>query len=520
MTKIKVFDSTLRDGAQGEGVSFSVEDKLAVVQYLDNLGVDYIEGGNPTSNPKDCEFFKRVSELQLKNAKIVSFTSTHKIGGDPEKDVSLNAVLDSKTEYVSVFGKSWDMHVTDILSAKLEQNLEIIESTIKYLTDKGQKVFFDAEHFFDGYKANPEYAMQTILAAKKAGAVALILCDTNGATFPFEVEKIVADVVKAFPDTEIGIHTHNDIGMAVASAISAVRGGATHVQGTFGGFGERCGNMDLCTAIPNLQLKLGYNCIPQGNMELLTDTARSVAEAANIGLDPRTPYVGSSAFAHKGGMHSDAVIKKSSSYEHIVPEEVGNSRRVLMSEVAGRSAILLALKAIDPNIDRNSEQTKKILERLKELEHSGYEFEGAEGSLEMLIKKELGKFEPHFGLDKFNVVVNEPSEGRSSIAAVKIFVDGEYEMSAAEGDGPVNALDTAIRRALGVFYPELKKMSLVDYKVRVLGSNDGTASKVRVLITSTNGKKTWRTVGVSADIIDASWKALVDSIEYYLGTVR
>lgn len=520
MSKINIFDSTLRDGAQGEGVSFSVEDKLAVVQYLDDLGIDYIEGGNPASNPKDCEFFKRVAQLELKHSKIVSFTSTHKVGGDPSTDAALNAVLEADTEFVSVFGKSWDMHVTDILNAKPEQNLDIIKSTISYLTEKGKNVFFDAEHFFDGYKANAEYALKTLEAAVEAGAKALVLCDTNGSSFPFEVESIVKTVIERFPNTEIGIHAHNDIAMAVANTIFAVRSGACQVQGTFGGFGERCGNTDLCSVIPNLQLKLGYDCIPSENMEMLTSTALSVAEAANIGLDPRTPYVGSSAFAHKGGMHSDAVIKKSSSYEHIEPQAVGNERRVLMSEVAGRSAILLALKAVDPNIDRNNAQTKIILEKLKELEHRGYEFEGAEGSLEMLIARELGKFNSHFDLGKFNVVVNEPSDGLSSVAMVKIFVDGEAETSAAEGQGPVNALDTAIRRALGVFYPEIKKMTLIDYKVRVLGSNEATASKVRVVITSTNGKKTWRTVGVSADIIDASWKALVDSIEYFLGVVR
>ncbi|OQB14706.1 MAG: 2-isopropylmalate synthase [Firmicutes bacterium ADurb.Bin193] len=520
MSKVKIFDSTLRDGAQGEGVVFSVEDKLAVAQYLDRLGISYIEGGNPTSNPKDCEFFQRAKELDLKNAKIVSFTSTHKVGADPSKDAMLAAILEANAEYVSVFGKSWDMHVTDILGAMLEQNLGIITSTIRYLTDNGKSVFFDSEHFFDGYKANPQYAMETLKAARDAGAKALVLCDTNGSTFPFEVEEITKKVAEAFPNIEIGIHTHNDTGTAVASAIAAVRSGATLVQGTFGGFGERCGNMDLCTLIPNLQLKLGYECIPPENMELLTDTARAIAESANIGLDPRTPYVGASAFAHKGGMHSDAVIKKPASYEHIAPEVVGNERRVLMSEVAGRSAIMLALKSVDPTIDRNSESTKRILDRLKELEHSGYEFEGAEGSLEMLIKKELGRFTPHFNLGKFSVVVNEPSEGLSCNAMVKIFVDGEEEITAAEGEGPVNALDTALRRALGTFYPELKKMSLIDYKVRVLSSTDGTASKVRVLITSTNGKKTWRTVGVSADIIDASWKALVDSIEYFLTVVR
>lgn len=520
MKKINIFDSTLRDGAQGEGVSFSVEDKLAVVQYLDSLGVDYIEGGNPTSNPKDCEFFERVAELELKNAKIVSFTSTHKVGGDPAKDPSLTAVLNSNAEYVSIFGKSWDMQVTDILNATLEQNLKIIYSTVNYLTQNGKTVFYDAEHFYDGYKANAEYAMKTLEAALKGGAKALVLCDTNGACFPFEIEEMTTEVVKRFPDVEIGIHTHNDIGMAVANAISAVRCGATQVQGTFGGFGERCGNMDHCVLIPNLQLKLGYDCIPPENMELLTSTAKAIAEAANIGLDPRTPYVGNSAFAHKAGMHSDAVIKKSSSYEHIPPETVGNSRRVLMSEVAGRSAIMLALRTVDPTIDRNSPETRKLLEKMKELEHDGYEFEGAESSLEMLIAKELGKFNPHFDLGKFSVVVNEPTNGLSSMAMVKICVDGEYETTAAEGDGPVNALDLAIRRALGVFYPEIKKMSLIDYKVRVLGSKEGTASKVRVLITSTNGKRTWRTVGVSTDIIGASWKALIDSIEYFLTVVR
>ncbi|MCK9479847.1 MAG: citramalate synthase, partial [Firmicutes bacterium] len=385
MKKIIIFDSTLRDGAQGEGISFSVEDKLAVAKYLDDLGVDYIEGGNPASNPKDCEFFERAKTLELKHSKLVAFTSTHKVGGDPAKDVSLTAVLDAQTDCVSVFGKSWDIHVTDILNATLEQNLEIIKSTVGYLVKNKKKVFYDAEHFFDGYKANPEYALQTLEVAKDAGASALVLCDTNGASFPFEVEAAVDKVMELFGDLEIGVHTHNDIGMAVASAVGAVRRGATHVQGTFGGFGERCGNMDLCTLIPNLQLKLGYDCIPKENMELLTNTALSIAEAANIGLDPRTPYVGASAFAHKGGMHSDAVIKQSSSYEHIPPEAVGNSRRVLMSEVAGRSAIMLALKAVDPTVERNSEQTKKVLSRLKKLEHDGYEFEGAEGSLEILI---------------------------------------------------------------------------------------------------------------------------------------
>lgn len=519
MNKVYIFDSTLRDGAQGEGVSFSVEDKLAVVQYLDEFGVDYIEGGNPTSNPKDCEFFERVKCLDLKHAKIVAFTSTHKVGGRPEDDAALTAILNTGMEYISVFGKSWDMHVTDIINATLEQNIDIISSTINYLTKKGKTVFFDSEHFFDGYKANADYAMKTLKAAYDAGAKALVLCDTNGATFPFEIEEMVGKVKEAFGDIEIGIHVHNDVGMAVASSISAVRAGATHVQGTFGGFGERCGNADLCTIIPNLQIKLGYSCVPDDKMPLLTQVARSICEAANVAQDARSPYVGAAAFAHKGGMHSDAVIKKSSSYEHLSPDNVGNSRRLLMSEVAGRSAILPVLQLVEPSLKRDSAETKRILEKLKEMEHNGYEFEGAESSLELLIARELGKFKPHFELGKFNVVVNEPSSEFSSIAAIKISVGETYEMTAAEGDGPVNALDTALRKALEVFYPELKKMFLVDYKVRVLGAGEATASKVRVLITSTNGKDTWHTVGVSTDIIDASWKALVDSVEYYLGQI-
>jgi len=517
--RISIFDSTLRDGAQGEGVSFSVQDKLAVIQYLDELEIDFIEGGNPASNPKDFEFFQSAQEIELKHSKLVAFTSTHRIGVKPEDDNAIKTVLGTNTQYISVFGKSWDMHVTDILNATLEENLQIIHSTISYFVQNERKVFFDAEHFFDGYKANADYAMQSLQTAADAGACALVLCDTNGATFPFEIEEITKKVCEKFDGVQIGIHTHNDIGMAVANSIFAVRGGATHIQGTFGGFGERCGNADLCTIIPDLQLKLGYECVPDKKINLLTQTARSICEVANIGQDVRSPYVGAAAFAHKGGMHSDAVIKKPSSYEHMPPSEVGNKRRILMSEVAGRSAILPVLQNVDPSLKRDSIETKVILDKLKEMENSGYEFEGAESSLELLMAKELGKFKPHFELGQFNVFVTEPSSQNSSVATIKISVDGKYEITAAEGDGPVNALDLALRKALEVFYPSLKNMFLLDYKVRVLGSENSTASNVRVLISSTNGHKVWRTVGVSKDIIEASWKALVDSVEYYLGHI-
>lgn len=517
MKKIVIYDSTLRDGAQGEGISFSAEDKLKIVQALDAMGVDYIEAGNPGSNPKDLEFFKRVKDLELKNSKLVAFGSTRRKGIKVEEDANIQSILSAETEYVAIFGKSWDFHVTDIIHATLEENLLMIEETISFLVNRGKKVVFDAEHFFDGYKANPEYAMETLAAAKRGGASSLTLCDTNGGCMPDEIRNITKKVFDKFQMT-IGIHCHNDSGLAVANSIEAVMQGATEVQGTFIGFGERCGNANLSTIIANLQLKLGYNCIPEENMEQLTSAARFIAEVANVPVSDNTPYIGRSAFSHKGGMHIDGVQKNSASFEHIDPSVVGNSRRFLMSEVSGRSTILKHIQRIAPDLDKDSPETVAIMKRLKELEHEGYQFEGAQSTFELIIRKHLGRYKPFFELENFKIVGEQVSKDDefSAYAMVKVNVDGNVKMTAAEGDGPVNALDKALREALEGFYPELKKVHLTDYKVRVLDSKEATAAKVRVLISTTDGEDEWSTVGVSTDIIAASLIALVDAIEIKL----
>lgn len=516
MTKVTVFDSTLRDGAQAEGVSFSVEDKIKIVRAIDELGVGYVEAGNPGSNPKDMEFFERMQSIELKNTKVAAFGSTRRRGISPSEDGNVQALLGAGVDTVAIFGKSWDFHVTDIINATLQENLEMIYDTVSYLKDKGKEVVFDAEHFFDGYKNNPEYAMKTLDSAVQAGADCLCLCDTNGGTFPDEIYEITKKVVDRF-DVVVGIHAHNDCGMAVANTVMAVKAGATHVQGTMTGFGERCGNTNLSTVIPDLQLKLDYKCIPDENMEKLTHIAREVSEIANLKLDDRAPYVGKTAFAHKGGMHIDGVSKNSKSFEHIDPELVGNERKFLTSEVAGRTTILSMIQKIAPNIEKNSPETVKIIDRLKELEYEGYQFEGAEGGFELVIRKELGKYKPFFELETFKIVGDYPSDvAESATAMIKISVDGKKEITAAEGEGPVNALDKALRKALEVFYPALSDVHLTDYKVRVLDSSSATASKVRVLIESSDGVDSWTTVGVSKDIIEASWIALVDSIEYKL----
>ncbi len=516
MKKIIIYDSTLRDGAQAQGISYTVMDKLKIVEKLDRLGVSYIEAGNPGSNPKDLEFFERASKINFKHSKVIAFGSTRRVGINVADDPFVNSLLKADTPAVAIFGKSWDFHVTDILKTSLEENLNMIYDTIAFFREKGKEVVFDAEHFFDGYKANPEYAMLTLQKAYEAGASSIALCDTNGSTFPFDIYEITGLVVKRF-NVDIGIHCHNDNGTAVANSIMGVQAGATQVQGTINGFGERCGNANLCTIIPDLQLKLGYSCIPDESMKLLTPIARTISEIANIVSDERSPYVGRFAFAHKAGMHADAVNKNSEAYEHINPSVVGNERKFLMSEVAGRSAVLHLINEVDQSIKKDSPETAVILDKLKELEHEGYQYEGAESSFELVIRKILGKYKPFFDLREFKVIVNEPSiESVNSSAMVKIKVDGEDEISAAEGDGPVNALDKAIRRALERFYPNIKEMKLTDYKVRVLDSKSATAAQVRVLIESTDGDETWTTIGVSTDIIDASWKALVDSIEYKL----
>ena len=512
-----IYDSTLRDGAQAQGVSFTVEDKLKIVERLDTLGIGYIEAGNPGSNPKDLVFFERASKLKLKQAKIIAFGSTRKPNISAASDANLQSLLLAKTSAVAIFGKSWDYQVTDILRTNLDENLAMIGDSIAYLKAQNKEVVFDAEHFFDGYKANAEYALKTLQAAADAGADVLCLCDTNGGTFPDEVFTMTQKVVNTF-NCKVGIHCHNDCEMAVANSVAAVKAGAVQVQGTINGIGERCGNANLCSIIPNMQLKLGLNCIPQQNMADLASAARFVAEVANMMFNDKAAYVGHDAFSHKGGMHIDAVSKNPISYEHINPQLVGNSRHILVSEVAGRSALLAKINAVDASLTKDSLETKRILEHLKSLENDGYQFESAESSFDLLIHKLLGKFEPFFELNDYKVSVQEYAENRSNnaVANVSITVNAQNEAATAEGDGPVNALDIAIRKALARFYPQISEVKLVDYKVRVLDSDKATAAKVRVLIESADQHSSWTTIGVSTDIIDASWQALCDAIEYKL----
>lgn len=513
---IDLLDSTLRDGAQGEGISFSVEDKLAIVQALDELGIGYIEAGNPGSNPKDLKFFERASQLSLQHARLVAFGSTRRKGIPAQEDKNLQAILTARTEFVAIFGKCWDLHVTDILCTTLEENLRMIEDTCQFLTQQGKRVFFDAEHFFDGYKANAGFALRALQAAVDGGACCLVLCDTNGGSFPQEIFEITKAVAERFP-VPVGIHTHNDRGMAAANSVMAVQAGATHVQGTFLGYGERCGNAALSTVLPDLQAGLGYSCIPEENLHLLTTTARHVAEISNIALPRSTPFVGASAFAHKAGMHADGVLKVSHSFEHVIPETVGNERRFLMSEMSGRTAVLKKINAIRPELTKGSPETAEILQELKERERLGYQFEGADSSFELLIRKHTGAYHPFFELIHYKILTGQPSEkGCSATATVKLRVDDKVQLMAAEGNGPVNALDRALRAALEVFYPSLSRVRLTDYKVRVMDSGSATGAVVRVLITSTDGRREWTTVGVSSDVVEASWIALVDSIEYKL----
>ena len=514
---ITAYDSTLRDGAQAQGISFTVDDKLKIVERLDALGIGYIEAGNPGSNPKDLVFFERVLGLKLKHAKIIAFGSTRKPNISAQTDNNLQSLLLAKTPAVAIFGKSWDYQVTDILRTTLTENLNMIADSIVFLKQQGKEVVFDAEHFYDGYKANAEYALKTLQAAADAGADVLCLCDTNGGSFPDEVFEITQKVVDTFK-CKVGVHCHNDCEMAVANSIVAVKAGAVQVQGTMNGIGERCGNANLCSIIPSLQLKLGMSCIPQENIVDLTSAARFVSEVANMMFNDKSAYVGHDAFSHKGGMHIDAVTKNPVSYEHINPELVGNARHILVSEVAGRSAILAKINAVDPTLTKDSIETKRILEHLKSLENNGYQFENAEHSFELLIHKQLGHFQPFFELNEYTVSVQEFSETRSNnaIAYVNITVKGQVEVATAEGDGPVNALDIAIRKALARFYPQISHVKLIDYKVRVLDSDKATAAKVRVLIESADQNTSWTTIGVSTDIIDASWRALSDAIEYKL----
>lgn len=516
MNKVFMFDSTLRDGAQGENVNFSVEDKFNVMKALDDFGIDFIEAGNPASNPKDMEFFKKAEAFPPKYSKLVAFGSTRRKDISCEEDVNLKALADTGVEYVSVFGKSWDMHATDILHTTLEENLNMISDSICYLTSKGKKVFFDAEHFFDGYKANSEYAISTLKAAEDAGAEAVVLCDTNGGCFPDEITEIVKAAV-AQVNIPVGIHCHNDTGCAVANSIAAVKAGASQVQGTFTGIGERCGNTNLSTVIANLQIKFGIECVAQENISTLTQTARLISEICNIKLTSNMPYVGKSAFAHKAGMHADGVIKNSHSFEHVSPEAVGNKRNILLSEVAGRSAILQRINEIAPELTKDSIETKTIIDLIKDMEFKGFQYEAANASFELIVKKYLGMTDNYFEINYFKIIGEKTGRmPNPSSAIVKLAVNGQSCIAADEGDGPVNALDKALRQALTVFYPSIADVHLTDYKVRVIDGSAATAANVRVLIESTDGKDIWTTVGASTDVINASVIALLDSMEYKL----
>ncbi|ALS21025.1 MULTISPECIES: citramalate synthase [Paenibacillus] len=514
--KIKIFDTTLRDGTQGEGISLSVEDKLKIAQKLDELGVSYIEGGWPGSNNKDIEFFIRVKELGLKQAKVTAFGSTRRKDTLPENDANLNRILEVGVQAAAIFGKSWDFQVHTAIQTTLEENLAMIYDSVRYLKSRGLEIIYDAEHFFDGYKSNPEYALATIKKAEEAGADWIALCDTNGGTLPHEISEIVAAVRRAVK-CPIGIHAHNDCEVGVANSIAAVMAGATQVQGTINGYGERCGNANLVSIIPNLQLKLKYDVISDEQLANLTNVARYVSEIANMHMPMNQPYVGTAAFAHKGGIHVSAILRNSSTYEHITPELVGNKQRVLVSELAGQSNLVFKAQELGLDFNTNNQQTKQLIAQIKEMEHQGYQFEGADATLELLIRGAYGHLEEVFTLESFKIMVAK-SEDQPVVseAIVKVKVHGETVYNAAEGNGPVNALDNALRKCLMQYYPGLQNMHLTDYKVRVLDEKDTTAAKVRVLIESSDFQSTWSTVGVSENVIEASWQALVDSMRYAL----
>ncbi|HJV44901.1 MAG TPA: citramalate synthase [Bacillota bacterium] len=516
LDRVLIYDTTLRDGTQGEGISLSVEDKLKIAVRLDQFGVHYIEGGWPGSNPKDMEFFLRVKELKLNHAKITAFGSTRRQGIRADQDENLQKLLESGVEVATIFGKTWDFHVTHALKTTLEENLTMINDSVSFLKSNGIEVIFDAEHFFDGYKRNPEYAISALEKAEEGGADWIVLCDTNGGTLPHEVEEIVTKVKRSI-QTPIGVHCHNDSECAVANSIAAVRAGARQVQGTVNGYGERCGNANLISIIPNLQLKLKYHCVEDVQLKSLTSVSRYVHEIANVALPNAQPFVGISAFAHKGGMHVSAILKSPDTYEHLEPEQVGNQRRVLVSELSGQSNLLFKAQELNIDLEKSNPIAKNIIQKIKEKEHEGYQYEGADASFELLVRDGLGEIEELFTLDSFKLFVEKSADSAiKTEAIVKLRVLDEIVHTAAEGNGPVNALDNALRKALETYYPPIKGMHLSDYKVRVLDEGGATAAKVRVLIESSDGEKQWNTVGVSANIIEASWQALCDSICYLL----
>jgi 2-isopropylmalate synthase len=521
MTAVQLYDTTLRDGTQREGISLSVDDKLKIARKLDQFGIHYIEGGWPGSNPKDVEFFRRVRTLGLTQARVAAFGSTRKKDTAPEEDANLKALLEAETPVVTLVGKSWDLHVTQVLETSRDENLAMIGQSVAYTRGRDKEVVYDAEHFFDGYKSDPDYALATLRAAAENGAGVLVLCDTNGGSLPWEVEAITRAVADQL-DAPLGIHTHEDAGCAVANTLVAVQAGALHVQGTVNGYGERVANANLCSIIPDLQLKMGYACVPPENLARLTELSRFVAEVANLSHDDHLPFVGASAFAHKGGLHVAAVLKNEGTYQHVDPDLVGNRRRTVISELSGRGNVLD--KAQEFGLDLNSEQTRVVLEQIKQLEAQGFTFEGAEASVELMLRRSHPSYVPPFELIDFMVLV-ERRRGRGLLAeaTVKVRVGPKLMHTAAEGNGPVNALDAALRKALLDVYPQLSGVKLSDYKVRILDSDTATAASVRVLIDTTSrapigkrGARNWSTIGASTNIIEASWRALADSMEYAL----
>ncbi len=531
MEPVILYDTTLRDGTQGENINFSVEDKLDIAKQLDDFGIHYIEGGWPGSNPKDMQFFEMAARESFAHARITAFGATRKPGITPADDKNLRAILDSRTPAVAIFGKSWDLHVKKIMDNTLEENLAMIGESVRYLKDHDREVIYDAEHFFDGYRAHPEYAIETLMAAVQGGADYIVLCDTNGGTLTHDIESAIQNVKRSLEqqhggDAEtrpvpLGIHTHNDCGLAVANSITAIRSGAVMVQGTINGYGERCGNADLTSIVPILCTKMGIACVKEDNLPKLKRLSRVVSETANLVPWNNRPFVGKSAFAHKGGIHVNAIVKETRAYEHMDPEIVGNSRRVLVSELSGKSNVAYKAKELSVKLDTNGIDSGKIVTEIKRLEEQGYQYDVAEGSLKILLQKFTEQFEPLFELESFRISIEKDKNMPCSAhATVKISVGGKQEITAAEGAGPVSALDNALRKALNQFFPDLDVMRLVDYKVRVIDGRAGTAARVRVLISSRDRDDIWNTVGVSEDIIEASWQALADSFQYKLAKER
>jgi 2-isopropylmalate synthase len=526
--RIQIYDTTLRDGAQGEGISFSSADKMRIAERLDVFGVDYIEGGWPGSNPKDMDFFTEAATRRFKHARIAAFGSTRRANTKCKDDPQIDMLVKANTPVVTMVGKTWSLHVAEVLRTTPEENLAMIGDSVRYFKEHGKEVVYDAEHFFDGYKDNPRYALATLKAAQDSGVDVLVLCDTNGGTMPGEVARVTAEIVKQMKCV-VGIHTHNDSGVGVANALAAIEAGAAQVQGTINGYGERTGNCNLTSVIPCLVLKMGYDCISKDNVRKLRDLSMFVDDLANVRHDIRQPFVGATAFAHKGGIHVNAIEKVARSYEHIEPETVGNHRRVLVSELSGRSNILMKAHELGMDLSKDTPEVRDILQQLKQLEHAGYEYEAADASFHILVQKLLNQHKPFFKPSKYHVSIegiwsgeNSPSSSSSSSdenhirANVWLEINGLKVYEDADGDGPINALDNALRKALTPTYPAIAQVRLVDYKVRILDSGSGTAAKTRVIIESTDGQETWGTVGVDANIIEASWEALVDSVEYKL----